>query len=176
MASSRKGKPSGTLPGRPRSVRHLSQANLSKRGLSSASFTRQFPGGSWPKYLIGPQEGTLASVERDALMSVLHRHTGIDRCLFHCWWLATSEWKDDLLFEGVLDDARRFPDDVQDVHYTPTYWFPENRSWLVCTDYDLTFTLVGGPELLVHELLDHHTLECVSVQPETRVDLRGSHI
>ncbi len=149
---------------------------MAKAELSSASFTRQFPGGSWPKYLIGPQEGTLASVERDALMSVLHRHTGIDRCLFHCWWLATSEWKDDLLFEGVLDDARRFPDDVQDVHYTPTYWFPENRSWLVCTDYDLTFTLVGGPELLVRELLDHHTLECVSVQPETCVDLRGSHI
>jgi len=34
MASSRKGKPSGTLSGRPRSVRHVSQATLSKRGLS----------------------------------------------------------------------------------------------------------------------------------------------
>ena len=141
--------------------------------LSSWSFTRQFPGGSWPKHLIGPQEGTLASIERDALLSVFHRHTGIDRCFFHFWMLATSEWKKDLLFEGVLDDVRRFPDDVQGVRYTPTHWFPKDRSWLVCTDYDLTFTLVGGPERLVRDLLDHHALECVSVQPGTRVDSKA---
>jgi hypothetical protein len=138
--------------------------------LSSWSFTRRFPGGSWPKYLIGPQEGNLASVEQGALTSILHRNTNIDRCFFHFWFLATSDWKEDLLFEGSLDDASRFPDEIPSVRCTPTHWFPEGRSWLVCTDYDLTFTLVGGPEPLIHELLGHHALECVSVQPGTRVD------
>ena len=141
--------------------------------LSSWSFTRRFPGKSWPKHLIGPEEGNLASVERDMLISVLRGHAGTDRCLFHFWMLATSNWKEDLLFEGVLDDAYRFPDELHGVRCTPTHWFPEDRSWLVCTDYDLTFTLVGGPERLVCDLLDHHALECVSVQPGTRVDSKA---
>lgn len=138
--------------------------------LSSWSFTRRFQGGSWPRRLIGPEEGTLASTERDALTSILRRNTNAARCFFHFWFLATSEWKEDLLFEGDLDDASRFPDEVPSVRCTPTHWFPEDRSWLVCTDYDLTFTLVGGPESLICELLDHHVLECASIQPGTRVD------
>ena len=138
--------------------------------LSSWSFTRLFPGGSWPRRLIGPEEGTLASTEREALIFILRRNTNTGRCLFHFWYLATSEWTGDLLFEGSLNDARRFPDEVPSVRCTPTHWFPEDRSWLVCTDYDLTFTLVGGPENLIRELLDHPVLECVPVQPGTRVD------
>ena len=141
--------------------------------LSSWSFTRQFPSGSWPRHLIGPEEGTLASLERDALASILRRNTSVYRCLFHFWSLATSDWKEDLLFEATLDDASRFPDEVPSVRCTPTHWFPEDRSWLVCTDYDLTFTLVGGPEALIRDLLDHHVLECVSVQPGTRVDSKA---
>ena len=138
--------------------------------LSSWSFTRRFPGGSWPRRLIGPDEGTLASVERDALISVLRRHTNPDRCFFHFWYLATSEWTEDLLFEGSLNDAGQFPDEAPNVRCTPTHWFPQDRSWLVCTDYDSTFTLVGGPERLICELLDHRALEGVAVQPGTRVD------
>ena len=141
--------------------------------LSSWSFTRQFPGGSWPRRLIGPEEGTLASIEQNALVSVLRRNTDTDRCFFHFSFMATSEWNEDLLFEGSLNDAGQFPEETPNVRCTPTHWFPENHSWLVCTDYDLTFTLVGGPESLTRELLNHHALECVAVQPGTRVDWRA---
>jgi hypothetical protein len=86
------------------------------------------------------------------------------------WLLATLAWTEDLLFEGILGDASLFPDDVEDVRLTPTHWFPEDRSWLVCTDYDLTFTLIGGPEGLVRDLLESSEVECLPVNPETRVD------
>ena len=33
--------------------------------LSSRSFTRRLPDGSWPRRLIGPEEGNLASDQRD---------------------------------------------------------------------------------------------------------------
>lgn len=119
--------------------------------LSSWSFTRQFPNGSWPRCLIGPEGGTLASVERDALISVLRRNTNTDRCFFHFRFLATSEWTEDLLFEGSPNDAGRFPDERSN----------------------------GGPESLIRELLDHHALECVAVQRGARVDwqadLEGSN-
>jgi hypothetical protein len=138
--------------------------------LSSWSITRQFPGGSWPRHLIGPSEGNLGNPDRDALISILQRHTKIDRCFFHVWLLATLAWTEDLLFGGILGDASLFPDDVEDVRLTPTHWFPEDRSWLVCTDYDLTFTLIGGPEGLVRDLLESSEVECLPVNPETRVD------
>ena len=94
----------------------------------------------------------------------------MERGLFHLCLLATVDWSENLLFEGALDDVRRFPDDVPGTRCTPTHWFPEDRGWLVCSDYDLTFTLVSGPTTLVQALLDHPVLECVAVQPETRVD------
>lgn len=138
--------------------------------ISAQSFTRQFPGRSWPRHLIGPQEGSIEGPERDALASVLCRHTDADRTFFRFWFLATTDLENDKLFEGLLDEVSLFPDEALGVRCTPTHWFPEDRSWLVCSDYDLTFTLVGGSASLAQELLDHPVLECVPVRPETRVD------
>lgn len=138
--------------------------------LSSWSFTRQFPGRSWPRHLIGPQEGNLGDIERDALASVLHRHIVGDRIFFYFWLLATMDWRADKLFEGTLDEVGLFSNGTHGVRRTPTYWFPEDRSWLVCTNYDLTFTLVGGSEPLIRDLLAHPLLESVPVRPATRVD------
>jgi hypothetical protein len=139
--------------------------------LSAASFTRQFPGGSWPRHLIGPDEGNLVGSERAALVSILRGHTETDRILFRFWFLATTDWGGgDKMFEGTLDEADLFPDKRLGVRCTPTHWFPENRRWLVCSDYDLTFSLVGGSEHMIQQLLDHPALECVRVVPNTRVD------
>ncbi|NEJ22275.1 hypothetical protein GR247_19190 [Rhizobium leguminosarum] len=132
--------------------------------LSVWSFTRYFVGGSWPKRLIGPEEGTLAS-----LISVLRRHTPVGPCFFHLWLLATEDMED-LVFRGTLDEAATFPDKIPDARLTPTHWFPEDHSWLVCSDYDLTFTLVGGSESLAQDLMDSQLLECVRVHPDTRID------
>lgn len=141
--------------------------------ISAQSFTRKFPGGSWPRHLIGPEEGYINGPEREALASVLCRHTNVDRVFFHFWLLATTNWESDKLFEGLLDEVSLFPDEALGVRRTPTHWFPEDRGWLVCSDYDLTFTLVGGSANLAHELLHHPALECLPVQPKTRVDWRG---
>jgi hypothetical protein len=138
--------------------------------LSSSSFTRQFPGGFWPRRLVGPDQGNLEAQTRDVLVSILQRHTKVSRCLFHVWILAAIKWEEDLLFQGALSEASLFPDKVENVRLTPTHWFPEDRSWLVCTDYDLTFTLIGGSESLVGDLLNSSAVECLRVDPETRVD------
>lgn len=139
--------------------------------LSSWSFTRVFPGGSWPRRLIGPEEGSIAADDLHRLTSLLRRHSPTVRCFFHVAMLGTTEWKGDLLFEGMLDDALLFPDTVKGVRLTPTHWFPSDRAWFVCTDYDLTFTLVGGSQGLVDDLLNSADLECVPVTPDTRIDV-----
>jgi len=141
--------------------------------LSSSSFTRRFPGGSWPRRLIGPDEGLLQDTYRDALASILRRHTSVDRCFFFVWILATTSWQSDLMFEGSLSDISLFPGKVDDVRLTPTNWFPKDRTWLVHTDYDLTFTLVGGPQSLIDDLIADPFLECLAVEPQTRVDYKA---
>ena len=138
--------------------------------LSAASFTRRFPSGSWPRHLVGPDEGSLAGPERDELISVLRGHTNAGRILYRFWFLATAGWDRDKLFEGSLGEASLFPSDELGVRCTPTHWFPVDRSWLVCSDYDLTFSLIGGSEDLIRELLHHPVLECVRVSSTTRVD------
>ena len=138
--------------------------------LSAFSFTRRFPSSSWPRNLIGPVEGNLAAMDRNALAALLQRHTNVDRCFFYVWLLATTDCNEDILFEGALSDASKFPDELESVRFTPTNWFPENRAWLVHTDYDLTFTLIGGSQSLADDLMASPVLECLTVLPETRVD------
>ena len=56
---------------------------------------------------------------------------------------------------------------------TPEYWWPEDHSWCVCSDYDLPFTLIGCSPELSQILLADAVLECLEVQSSTRVDYRS---
>lgn len=144
-----------------------------KATLSANSFSRRFPGGSWPRYLSGPAEGSLEAETRDELAAILDRAFPGTDCYFHFWFLAATVWPDDLLYRGAIKEVAVFPDKVEEVRLTPTHWFPQDHSWLVCTDYDLTFTLVGGPESLIASVMQSGLLECVRVGPDTRVDNRA---
>lgn len=169
---------SGAEPGSP--LRRISWKELAKRYdveytplLNASAFSRRFPGGSWPRYLIGPAEGSLDARTRDELANILDRVFPGTECYFHFWFLAASRWPDDLLYRGAIKEVAAFPEEVEEVRLTPTHWFPQDHRWLVCTDYDLTFTLIGGPESLISSVMRSEILECVRVHPDTRVDNRS---
>ncbi len=134
--------------------------------LCQESFGDRHPrwGHSWPRRVVGPKEGYFDGPQRDALVSVLRRHTAAERILFHFWFLATADWCSDRLVEGALEDALRFPDLTLGARDTPSHWFPEDHAWLVCSDHDLYYTLVGGSAALAHDLLAHPVLECLPVR------------
>jgi len=73
------------------------------------------------------------------------------------------------LFRGTLEEIDEFPTGKR-YRFGPEYWWPLDRSWCVCTDYDLTITVVGGSSQLVAALLSHSILECLEVTPRTRID------
>jgi hypothetical protein len=54
----------------------------------------------------------------------------------------------------------------------PEYWWPESRSWCVCSDYDLSFTIVGGPQNFIDQILASNVLEAVTVSHHTRIDYK----
>ena len=96
-------------------------------------------------------------------------------CYFHYDLIATLGYESDLLFEGKLIDVFATYN-LESVHGSPTQWWPEDRGWFVCSDWDLTFTLVGGSEEIIDELISNLDLEAVRVEPTFRIDNQSDQI
>ncbi|MFF2570461.1 hypothetical protein [Streptomyces sp. NPDC058084] len=52
----------------------------------------------------------------------------------------------------------------------PEFWWPQDRSWVVTSDYDLLSTYVGCSAETAERLLKDDGLETLPVSPSTRVD------
>ena len=144
--------------------------------INDNSVTSRFPGRSWPRYLVGPDEGTLDEESVLCLCDLFWHFTGNQECYFMYDLIATSTYADNLLFRAGLGQLPAVMDEASDSTHgwnTPTYWWPEDRSWCLCSDWDLTFTLVGGSEQLVSEIGKRAELECVEVASDTRIDYKA---
>ena len=125
--------------------------------------------GCWPRFLIGPDEGNLNSQELSELLSVLRLFTGTQDCFFRFAEIPFMKTDKPILFRGVLEELSTFLAN-EEYQFTPEYWWPSDRSWCVCSDYDLTFTVVAGSKELVSYVLKAGTLEALQVSSETRID------
>ena len=139
------------------------------------TFTRNFRGRIWPRYLIGPNEGILEDEDCKELVSIIKGYYNSEYCYFLYNMLATNDYENDLLYEGDLEDIFEVRS-IENVHASPSTWWPKDRRWFVHTDYDLTFSLIGGSCELVDALVEHETLECIKVEPEHRVDYRADNV
>lgn len=144
-----------------------------------SSFTRNFPGSSWPRYLIGPDEGHLEINTLKAIVLSIAKLTSnfefSQPCYFHYDLIATASYESELLFKGKLLHVFDTPC-LEDVSTTPTHWWPSDREWFVTSDWDLTFTLIGGSIDLVNSLVWNSEIDCVRVTPNTRVDYKSDQI
>jgi hypothetical protein len=125
--------------------------------------------GCWPRFLKGPDEGTLNHEECSALVSVLLPFTGNQRCFFRFAEMPFVGTDKPLMFQGSLEEVKTFPGD-EAYRFTPEYWWPADQSWCVCSDYDLMFTFVGGSKDLISRLSENEVLECIEVTLSTRID------
>ncbi len=144
--------------------------------VTAYTLSRAFKEQGWPRYLIGPHEGTLDELSCTRFVELLRPFTGHQDCFFHYVIYATSTRESDLLYRGKLHEAIQTLTWDEPVTGSPTYWWPEDKQWCLCTDYDLTFTLVGGSEALIHALLADEFLESVPVSTTSPVDDAGDTI
>jgi len=123
----------------------------------------------WGRFLYGPGEGTLVMEEVSAMVSILRAFTGAQDCYFRFSPIAFAGADRSILFRGTLDELPTFL--LKEKRpFTPEHWWPSDRSWCVCTDYDLHFTVVGGSKDLISAVLRDVTLETVEVKRHTRID------
>lgn len=123
----------------------------------------------WPRLLRGPAEGYLSQEECETLASALKAFTGNQDCFFRFsdipFYARSGQPQ---LLRGTLDGV---PELQKEKRLSLEYWWPSDRSWVVCSDYDLCFTIIGGRSQLVSALLRDRVLECVEVNLQTRIDV-----
>jgi hypothetical protein len=125
--------------------------------------------GCWPRFLRGPDDGNLNAQELPAVLTVLGPFNGNQDCFFRFARWSAKDVDRELVFRGALEDLAPF---LRDKKYqsTPEYWWPINRNWCLCTEYDLKFTIVAGSRDLISAVLNSATLEALEVTAQTRID------
>jgi hypothetical protein len=126
------------------------------------------PDGSMPRRYLGPDEGSLDQPTCSALVAAIAGAMPEESCWYHYVNIATRDIEALTLREPLGSVSTTFESDQ--VYGTPSYWWPDSRDWCVCTDWDLTFTLVGGPARLVQAVLGAPEIEALEVSSRTRVD------
>ncbi|MHA6253089.1 hypothetical protein [Oceanobacillus sp. CAU 1775] len=132
--------------------------------------------GGYPRYLILGEEGSTDKNTLRELVSLLKSFTNHEQCYFQYEFLKIIdqfpdflEYEHGLLYYGKLDDVLSMYD-IGD-HYeigSPTYWWSEDKSWCLYTNYDADFTIVGGNKALMDALFSSNEFECIEVDLETR--------
>ncbi|WP_079480285.1 hypothetical protein [Halobacillus salinus] len=133
--------------------------------ISTAAIARYL--GGIPRELVTPEEGNIDEKVLPKVVELVRSFTN-GPLFFHYDLLSL---KGDFMkdygryFKGELDDVYKFTEDDR-VLGSPTYWWPEDRSWCIYTDEDLCYTIIGGSNSLVDSLLASD-LEVIEVNPQT---------
>jgi hypothetical protein len=119
--------------------------------------------GLWPHRFYGPEEGSLEEPTCRELIRLLKPFTGNQTCYFEYFILATRNVaKDDQLYSGDLEDVIELLA-MDTVRGSPTYWWPQDHSWCLCSDYDSIVTVLGGSQLLIDSISSSDKLETLKV-------------
>jgi len=122
-------------------------------------------GGSWPLGIDPPTEGSLDRESWNRLIGILVEHSpaGPDTaCLayYNPLLLGAVDFDNLHVRAGRLGDAEILYDNPE-VEFSPSNFWAEDRSWVLCTDYDLWATKVAGPPALIEALLNDTGIEAL---------------
>ncbi|MEU3764937.1 hypothetical protein AB0E55_07715 [Amycolatopsis keratiniphila] len=121
--------------------------------------------GSWPLGIVPPTEGSLDRETWTRLLEILTEHSPagpVTRCLayYSPLTLGASDFENLHVRVGKLGDAAILYDDPE-TDFSPSNLWAEDRSWCLCTDYDLWATKVAGSQVLVDALVSDSEIEAI---------------
>ena len=120
---------------------------------------------SWPANITGPGEGSLDREQLECLVAHLvavSTRGGETICFASYGACAVGDYDRDVLYRGVLRDIPLLLD-REELSGSPSNFWPEDRSWLVYTNWDLWGTKVSGDKNLIARLVDDPELEIIRV-------------
>lgn len=121
--------------------------------------------GSWPLGIAPPTEGSLDRETWNRLVGILAEQspTGPDTpCLayYNPLMLGALDFDNLHVQSGRLGDAEALYDNPE-ADFSPSNFWAEDRSWVLCSDYDLWATKVVGTPALIEALLNDPEIEAV---------------
>ncbi|MGW2982940.1 transposase family protein [Streptomyces goshikiensis] len=121
--------------------------------------------GSWPLGMVPPAEGSLDRETWNRLIAILTERSpaGPDtRCLayYSPLVLGFTDYDNLHVRAGRLGDAEILYDQSE-ADFSPSNLWADDRSWVLCTDYDLWATKIAGPPALINALLNDTEIEAV---------------
>ncbi|MEU7148789.1 hypothetical protein AB0B15_12225 [Streptomyces sp. NPDC045456] len=123
-------------------------------------------GGSWPLSIVPPTEGSTDRDTWNRLIALLVEYSpdGADTCLAYYNPMIAPGYDFENLHvrAGRLGDAHLLYDNPE-IDFSPSNLWAADRSWVLCTDYDLWATKVCGPRPLIDTLLHDTEIEAVQL-------------
>ncbi|MFE9636458.1 hypothetical protein [Streptomyces sp. NPDC006463] len=119
------------------------------------------------------EEGDLDDRSRGALARLLAGMTGDQEVYFAYDLAALCRGEEEpLVRRSCLTDLESVREEVKGRVGSdgPEFWWPQDRSWVVTTDYDLLSTYVGCSNETAEQILGDDELEALPVTSRTRVD------
>lgn len=136
-----------------------------------------------------PSLGSLPGAELRALVDTLAPLTSTPGCTFACLWdgyadvaararsaplVETVIQRSYLLFEGRLEEIPEFTE--AGLYQSPNVWWPADRTFLVHTEVDFTWTYVAGSADLVAAVLADSRLEARRAFATDRFTIDGDRL
>jgi hypothetical protein len=104
-------------------------------------------------------EGNLDIGLAQRIEGILAAHTNTPNdCYFHFCMMSLKKWEEQAVFRASLSEMSEVWEHP-DVRLSPTHWWPDDRAWLVSTNYDLSYSVVGGTNEAIEELVADPELE-----------------
>jgi hypothetical protein len=126
----------------------------------------------WPKNLHLPDEGHLEFKLFQKLLKTVHEVCQ-DEVYFAVQTPPNTLWITDIeydLIEMSYDEVLKYFD-----KYFIGYLYSDSKSWIIHTDTDLLFTIVGGDQRLVNRIL-YSDLEAIECTSDTRIDNKSDRL
>lgn len=102
-----------------------------------------------------PGEGMMDIKHLESLTEVVNELYGNQEIELFYTLLTSTNWEKDLIYSGKINDLLSFIEE-NDTIYTPSLIYPKEKNWAVNTDYDLSFSTIGGESKLIDKLVNQN--------------------
>ncbi|MBW3579343.1 MAG: hypothetical protein KY462_16725 [Actinobacteria bacterium] len=127
-------------------------------------------GPSWPRSMVGPQEGSLDVLSARSIAEVIVEGATPDCVMFRHGWTASGPLTNVREEVGAVATgaASDFLDFMQAVGGSPHYCWATDSTWSVTTDLDACTSFMVLPDRIAGRMLGHPALEAIEVSRDDR--------
>jgi hypothetical protein len=109
-----------------------------------------------------PGQGLMDKEHIESLVKIVSEIYGNQDIEAFYIFLSTNKQEKDLLFKGKIIDLPSLLKN-ENLRLTPSLIYPKEKNWVINSDYDLAFSMIGGETRFINELVKQNKNEIYKV-------------